>query len=1567
MKKHLLLLCLSVLSLTGMNAQSWSTTLREINGLPGEEYYYYGDSYYMFHSKEFTPGGSFNVIRLTVTETVKNEAPNGNNVCFALSSLTVYDENGDEVPYIASSNADHNSLAWPADGDGLYALDDYNIDTYFHSMYSTPAVSDYHYIELALKREISTFSLVWSSRLDVVKNAPITVGITLGTEYIPEEFNTDFELGNNITTEQELTNSNQFFALKGNAVKSFTTADNVTYFGSGPIFYSCAEKGDTEANSNHIVQLIPFGDGRYYVYWPMTGAFLRDAKIYGDYNGANGWQYSTSLITEAALVSITSTNDGYFEISYDSEYKKSPITFYIGAELRDGVSSKMKIFDLFHKQALEKGDYTQQYSLPVAFNWSIYKADISDSVAKEISLRISDVAGIFISNTIYEAEYNLAIHGNFNGQCTNGEDKTLERLIDEAYALMESETVTLSEINKKKEDIQKALSQYLAVRLTYYSNRVNELSEQAQYSSYPNYIKDTYPASSKSILESMKGTIAKAKENITTYSQEQITAIYNNLERDIALFESTRCTVTTQKDEEKEDTEDMNAIYVYLSNGDIDAFLLEDMDGEQYTDKGTLYIPLKNEDVYYYTSEEYDSCTTTRPALPQMTSFKFNNKYNPNLHVDAVAEPVSNDMHFSLNAIGKWLTASFTLSDEKAVAYVDTVLQTSKETRQSFKKKVTYNVTYPGYYLIKRVKDQEGNSTEDDTKVEITDVELTADMLETNKPSSDANESLGNLLDNNPNTIFHSTWGKDNNATVNVNTYITIDLPEALDKMQVYYKCRPGTGYNPLVWEIYASNDGNSWELARTLSYTTDNMPRGGSGQEYTSPTIDLGGKYSKIKILQTQGEYSKNHLVLSELRIKKVTELSEEKTENTTFETQRIPFGNKYNVTVDWLTDIPNSVPRIDIDIENGEYVVIKDKYLKAKIRILGFGIYDNFEDSVQIKGRGNSSWGHDKKPYRLKFADKVKPFGLTKGKNWVLLANAQTGSLMANAISMKIGQLSAAEYTNHIVPVEVYMNGTYMGNYMFTEKIGMANNSVDVDEDAGHLLELDSNSDDEFKFNTTSYKLPVFVKEPDLYDPETKNIDERKKTIPAQFNEVCNNLIQGNDVSHLVDMDALARYMLANELALNQELGHPKSVFLFKENENDPNSKYKFGPIWDFDWGYGYEMSGYQRVYCTYGTTASVLNTNMYSESGYQFFYNLLQQPMFKKHYYKTWNDFIKNNSMDELMEYIDCYYTFAESSFQHNSYEWYGFTAEEKERHKSWLEERKNYIYDNLERYDVDDLIYTVVGDVNCNNQLTIHDAALITAYLNSNTGMSFNSNKADCDKNGKIELDDARMVATSVKEGEAPAPMYWYNTPQAMGEFYSEEYTMEVGDNILETELKLFSYDEEQYKAIQFDITLPENISLIQLTNGDAVSKHNFSYQSKGDNRYRIIAYSDEDKDFTNGDDRLLSLFVNAKGIVNEASRNIAISNIYVVDNNNNELRISDHAIRFTQTTGIGYNGATALIEGGDHVTVTLLKAQKITIYGIDGRKVYESNAKEGTTRISLPAGIYIVNGEKVAVR
>ena len=1561
MKKLILLFCTSILSFASINSQNWSATITSKDGLPGYPHNDYMGDYHTFNSEVFTPGGTLDIIRITVVETNTNEKPNGNNVIFALSELKVYDGNGNEVSYTASSNADHNNMSGQQDGDGITALNDNDKKSYFHSMWGEPAVSEYHYIDLALSRTISSFSLEWSTRINTPKNAPTKVGITLGSDYSPVTNTTEMSVGDAVTDTNDFAQEGQFFILKGNAVKSFisTNKEGTTlYIGRGPIYMQYAEKGDTVANQSHIMQLIPYKDGKYIVYWPESGRFIKDS--FEDYDKVNGWQYSTYNIEEAAAINISACKNGDFEMYYESTYDNQPITFYIGAEMREGVSSKMKIFTPEHKQYLESGDYTKGYSLPIAFNWSIYKANIESSAVKALTMQ--KIAERLLEETINKATDNL---GKYDEYCNNYERYFLEIKISAAQTLTNASTITFDDISNKKEELLAELAKYIASKLNYYSEQVNTIYENVKYSSYPNYIKDTYPASSKSILESLQTSITTAQSR--TYTAEEYEALYSQIQRDIELFESTKITETSTPEEEEEEediTEEENVICVYLSNGDVDIYEASTLDGDYYIEGNTLYFPLKNGDITYYTKEEYDSCSSIKPEMPTMTSFKFNNKYNPNLHVDAIADSITNNISFNLNAIGKWLTASFTLSDDKAVAYVDTVLQVSKETRQSFEKVVTYDVTYPGYNIIQNIKIQDEIWTEQVIGTQVTEVALTEAMLHTNKPSTQSNEGLGNLLDNNASTIFHSTWGSANNATVNVNAYITIDLPEALDKIQIYYQCRPDGGYNPLVWEISASNDGEKWNLVRTLDYTIDNMPTGGRGEEYTSPTIDLQGKYSKLKIEQTRGEYSKNHLAISELRINKVTEEiggEPEKIQDAKYEIKRVPYGNKYKVKVNWLTDAQNSVPRIDIDIDGGYFVTSKDYYLNAKFRITGYGIYENFEDSVKIKGRGNSSWSHSKKPYRLKFAEKVKPFGLTKGKSWVLLANAQAGSLMANAISMKIGQMAGTEYANHIVPVELYMNGRYMGSYMFTEKVGLANNSVDIDEDTGYLLELDTYEDEE-RYYTKYYSLPVKINEPDLTEYSTSIAKTRRERIEKQISDLCKAVYDKDFEDHL-DMDAFARFMLANDFSLNQEINHPKSTFLFKENETNEKSKIKFGPIWDFDWGYGYQDGS---KYCYSSSNTSILKEDF---AGYYFFRDITSHESFKKQYYKVWREFIENNSIDELMDFIDNYYTFAKSSFSNNADCWgskHGFSESDKERHKSWLQARKDYIYENLEEFDITDIIYTITGDVNCNNQLTIHDAALITAYLNSNTHPSFSSVKADCDKNGTIDTDDADMVATLVREGEAPTTAYWYNTPQALGEFYSDdvELTMNETQN---TTIHLLSYPYEQYKALQFDITVPKDISLIDIISSSNPSGQIFSYKKKGNNTYRITTYSETDECFTTDNSSFAEISVISTNIINEDNCIIKISNAYIVDNENNELHMGDYNIKFTQAAGINYNGAKALVEGGECITITLLEPQEIDIYSVDGRKTRSVNAQKGTTRIIVPAGIYIVNGEKVVIR
>ena len=1569
MKRFFISLVCVLSAMVGISAQNWSVTFSNVDGLPGVSKDYYGNEYYQFTSELLTPGVTTNKVRMTVVGTVNGEMPNGNNVTFALSELKIYDKDGMIVSYKASSNADHNSLSWySTDGAGLDGLSDNNIKSYFHSMWdSFNAVADYHYIELALDRSVDSFFIEWSTRLGEPKNAPTTVGITLGTDYAPSSVGDEFALGNPVTAEVELAVEKQLFVLQSNSVKNFTTSDGYTYSGSGPVFMQNAEKGDTEASSAHVMQLVPAGDGRYLIYWPLSGKFLANSASL--FNGLNGWQYSTTDFTAAAGVKISAVDNGYFEMQYEGENSSGAVTLYVAAEMRDGATSKMKTFDLARKQALEKGDYSQGYALPAAFNWSIYKARLDASTVEELMVTVPQLAQSHLASVISDANSYLTIYGNHDGYCTAGEDAALRSLISTIQQNVSSMN-SIAQIASAKEQLSLALSNYMIAGLSKYEAQVNALLESAVFSQPP-YVAGTYPESSRSILNGIITTIAGAKEKAGVYTASQYSSIYAQIEREMEQFLATKIedggeTGGDGKDEEIPELEDGEVVFVYLSNGDVEGFALASLDGDYYTANGTVYFPLADGETMYYTKEEYDSISFVAPPMPTMTSFKFNNKYNPTLNVDVECSNITKNINLSVNAIGKWLTASFQLSDDRAVAYVDTVLQVSKETCQSFAKTVTYRVTYPGYNIVQSVKVQDEIWSTPSASGETQEVKLTADMLSTNKPSSSSNESLANLLDGNPNSIFHSTWGSANDATVNVNAYIQIALPEQLENIQLYYQCRPQRGYNPLIWEIYASENGNNWTLIRTLDYIADGMPRGGAGQEYTSPTISLGGKYSYLRIVQTSGEYSKNHLALAELRVYKVIPATTEepvKIQDAVYENRRVPFGNIYNVTIDWLTDRIATVPRIDVDIDGGRFVTSKDYYLNAKFRISGNGVYENFEDSVQIKGRGNSSWSQSKKPYRLKFDEKVKPFGLTKGKSWVLLANAQKGSLMANAIAMKIGQMAGAMYTNHIIPVELYMNGQYMGSYMFTEKVGMANNSVDIDEEEGYLVELDTyGSTDERIYTTGVYKLPVKVAEPDLDEYINEEYaNDRLQAILNDSKAMQDAVSSGKGLEEVLDLDATARFFLTNDLVLNQEINHPKSTYYHK-NEVDPNGKIAFGPLWDFDWGFNYE-NGSQ--YCYSGQTSSVIKTSM---EAYRFWLDMTSIEIFKKHYYHVWKEFMENNSIAELHDYIDSYYNFAKTSFQNNAYEWgsyYGFSESDRDRAKQWVQERANYIYNNLDRYDINDLIYTMPGDVDLNDQVTVHDVTVITAYLLGDTYKRFSEAKADVNADGYIDLLDAEMTADEVLMAEAPSPMYAYNTPHAAGELYGDDAVLALGEDVV-VPLNLMKYSGENYTAMQFDIRVPDGVFVNDIVPTEALESHKFLYEMLDMNTYRVVMYSDENELISGSDDVIVNIDANATSVIEEDACAIEIVNAYAVDNNNEEVRFDDVKIAFSQSTGMSDVYATFSVKGGECIKVTALEAQEVAVYSVDGRLVRKVRVNAGTTRIALPAGVYVVNGEKVLV-
>lgn len=372
-----------------------------------------------------------------------------------------------------------------------------------------------------------------------------------------------------------------------------------------------------------------------------------------------------------------------------------------------------------------------------------------------------------------------------------------------------------------------------------------------------------------------------------------------------------------------------------------------------------------------------------------------------------------------------------------------------------------------------------------------------------------------------------------------------------------------------------------------------------------------------------------------------------------------------QYTVRAEFLL---SAIPELTITTTDPSIAEIpsKDYYLEGTLAVNGRGGYEDYTGKTEVKGRGNSTWGYPKKPYRLKLNKKAEICGLGKAKNYVLLANHLDPTLMLNSVAFKIGRLLELPFTNHAIPVDVVLNGIYKGSYLLTEQIEVKENRVDLDENNSVMWELDSYWDDEPKFKSTAFNLPVMVKDPDL---TTEQFEYWKKDFNAFTTQFAKEPLEGNSYVDMIDIESVAKFLITFNLVHNMEINHPKSVFLHKEG----NGKYVMGPIWDFDWAYDYE--GTSNHFGRY-------NTPLFSSSmngvGTAFFQRFLQDSRVKAIYKRTWQDF-KNNKLDALLQYVDDYAVMLKPSVERNSELWENtrsFDTKVKEL-KTWLRNRADYI--------------------------------------------------------------------------------------------------------------------------------------------------------------------------------------------------------------------------------------------------------------------------------------------------
>ena len=327
------------------------------------------------------------------------------------------------------------------------------------------------------------------------------------------------------------------------------------------------------------------------------------------------------------------------------------------------------------------------------------------------------------------------------------------------------------------------------------------------------------------------------------------------------------------------------------------------------------------------------------------------------------------------------------------------------------------------------------------------------------------------------------------------------------------------------------------------------------------------------------------------------------------------------------------SKLPVVYIDIKNGEEITTKEPYRDAVITIQSNDVYKDmgtqYSGKTEIKGRGNSTWGLPKKPYRLKFDKKSNVFGMGKSKHWVLLANYYDTSLLRNTLAYNLSGEMGLTYTA-TVHVDVVINGSKRGNYQLCEHIRVDEDRVPVfdwegfgEDVAAEIADVEGLDDDtlgdleeylvenmgyitagSFVFNGVTYKLEDYdIEVPDISGGYAIELDEYYDEV-SKFRSSLNQplMFKGPEfVASNPDMvNWIKTYINAFEAAIQNdqdytslyqgEKVHYSDLFdmdalidywmvqelFFNEDAMKKSSylykeigeKVKMGPIWDMDW---------------------------------------------------------------------------------------------------------------------------------------------------------------------------------------------------------------------------------------------------------------------------------------------------------------------------------------------------------------------------------------------------------------
>lgn len=275
-------------------------------------------------------------------------------------------------------------------------------------------------------------------------------------------------------------------------------------------------------------------------------------------------------------------------------------------------------------------------------------------------------------------------------------------------------------------------------------------------------------------------------------------------------------------------------------------------------------------------------------------------------------------------------------------------------------------------------------------------------------------------------------------------------------------------------------------------------------------------------------------------------------------------------------------SIPKVYITTQGGTPIQDKENYVASVVKIEDpsqlYTNGENFSASAGVRGRGNSTWGMPKKPYKIKLDEKARLLGMSKDKEWALLANYSDKSLQRNLTAFEISRITEMNWTPKSISVEFYLNGSYQGLYTLTEQVKVSSERVDIDlvEDTdnsgealtgGYFIELDFHFDEGERFKTDLKQLPLMFKDPD--EPTREQLAYVKNFFNSAEKVLYSDDFTNSETGYTryIDMESFVKYFIVQELTKNCDGNMRGSCYLSLPR----NGKITQPTVWDFDIAFG------------------------------------------------------------------------------------------------------------------------------------------------------------------------------------------------------------------------------------------------------------------------------------------------------------------------------------------------------------------------------------------------------------